>query len=87
MTFRLLTSIASRQKHNDYDLDCIYWFGDRSPARNRHWTSNFRRGTVWKPVPLIHREMNGKPVMLDNHRCPVCNPYTETEGNALIGWS
>jgi len=66
-------------KHNDYDVKCVKWYGDRSPARNRNW-----RGR-WKKIPLIHREMNGNPVMLDNHRCPICNPYTETEANELIG--
>lgn len=75
-------------KHNDYDYKCINWFGDRSPARNLSWKSYwFGRGPVWKPYPLIYREMNGKPVMLDNHRCPICNPYTETEANGLLGWS
>lgn len=65
--------------HNDYDYHCVMWYGDRSPARNRNW-----RGR-WKKVPLIYREMNGKPVMLDNHRCPICNPYTEEEADILLG--
>lgn len=73
-----------RSRHNDYDYQCKYWYGDRSPARNRKGPFVWQG---WKSIPLIHREMSGKPVMLDNHRCPICNPYTETEGNALLGWS
>lgn len=80
----LLLRRSSRMRHNAYDARCVHWFGDRSPARNRR-AFPMRRKDPWKPMPLVHREMNGGPVMLGNQRCPVCNPYTETEAQTLIG--
>lgn len=71
----------NRTMHNDYDYRCIYWYGDRSPARNRKLFGG------WKPFPITMREMNGSPVMLDNHRCFICNPYNESEEQLLLGWS
>ncbi len=72
--------LTMRADHNDYDYKCAYWYGDRSPARNR-------KGWVWsgcKPVPLAHREMNGNPTGFQDHRCPICNPYTEAEADELL---
>lgn len=70
---------TGRQRHNDYDYECIYWYGDRHPGRNRSWKSNlpWTEPVVWKPVPLTHREMNGTVVTHDLQRCLVCNPYDE----------
>lgn len=77
---RLLARLAALNRHNSYDAECVRWFGDRSPARNR----NVRGG--WKPVPIQLRNMNGSPTLTVENRCPVCNPYTGLEDLALLGW-
>lgn len=74
----LLARRAARARHNDYDSECVRWFGDRSPARNRTTLGG------WKPVPITLRNMNGSPTMTAENRCPICNPYTEPEQDALI---
>jgi hypothetical protein len=81
---RLLPSRAARLRHNDYDPYCSNWFGDRSPARNIKTFPAWRKNS-WKPLPLVHREMNGTPVRTEHQRCPICHPYNTAEANVLIG--
>lgn len=76
---RYLTLLASgrrtrrtdRSLHNDFDVDCIHWFGDRNPERNDR----------------VNRDFGGAATALHERRCLVCRPYTEDESLDVLGYN
>lgn len=57
-----------RRQHNDFDFDCVHWWGDRHPD----------------PDDGRNRYFGGSPALTDDRRCLVCRPYTEEEQRALL---
>lgn len=71
MTFRnTFLKLALRHRHNDYDYDCIYWWGDRNP----------------EPDDKINRNLDDTPAPMHARRCLVCRPYAENEAQDMLGW-
>jgi hypothetical protein len=59
---------AERARHNDFDVDCVHWWGDRDPDHDDH----------------ANRDLDGDPTRMDLRRCLICRPYGRTEADALV---
>jgi hypothetical protein len=60
---------TTRALHNDFDFECVYWWGDRRPEAN----------------DTTNRDFGGGSTSTTERRCVVCRPYAEDEDRALIG--
>lgn len=66
-----VTRATRRALHNDFDSECVYWFGDRHPERN----------------DSRNRELDGEAATMDARRCLVCRPrdHGESEHALAVG--
>lgn len=60
---------TARAMHNDFDYECVYWWGDRRPEAN----------------DTTNRDFGGGSTSTFDRRCIVCRPYAEDEDQALVG--
>lgn len=59
---------TERALHNDFDMHCVHWWGDRNPAA----------------ADPTNRDFGGRPTGFTERRCLVCRPYTGDEADHLV---
>lgn len=59
---------TTRALHNDFDYECVYWWGDRRPEAN----------------DTTNRDFGGQSTSTFERRCVVCRPYAADEDQALV---